>query len=300
MDFFAGIDGGGTKTTLLCRDVSGNKIFSKVFDAFNFNSIGEAAFKNLLSDIADILNNLGHCLKLCIGAAGISNQRMVSLIDEIFEMKGIRAYEVLGDHEIALEGALGGRSGLAVIAGTGSICFGKKADGSIIRAGGWGHIIGDEGSAYALARDAFKAIASAYDGYGEKTVLADLLKERFSLNNRSEIIEYVYSSNKADIAKISIIVDTAVALNDRVAIKIIDNNANALARQICAVAKGFEDIILDVALLGGLLDKDTPLRKRLVDVLETLNSRLNCIAPENSAAEGAVMLARKRYVKEEE
>lgn len=300
MDFFAGIDGGGTKTTLLCRDVLGNKIFSKVFDAFNFNSIGEAAFKNLLSDIADTLNSLGHCLNLCIGAAGISNQRMVSLIDEIFEMKGIRAYEVLGDHEIALEGALGGRSGLAVIAGTGSICFGKKADGSIIRAGGWGHIIGDEGSAYALARDAFKAIASAYDGYGEKTVLADLLKDRFSLNNRSEIIEYVYSSNKADIAKISIIVDVAVALNDRVAIKIIDNNANALARQICAVAKGFEDIILDVALLGGLLAKDTPLRKRLVDVLETLNSRLNCIAPENSAAEGAVMLARKRYVKEEE
>ncbi|MBQ0070376.1 MAG: hypothetical protein KBS81_00725, partial [Spirochaetales bacterium] len=134
MEFIAGIDGGGTKTTLLIGKPDGSLVARHTLGAFNINSIGEAGFSHLLQEFMTIFKDYGRCLHLTIGAAGISNTTMQKLVHEAFDKEDI-AFDLVGDHIIALEGAHGGDAGLAVIAGTGSICFGKGLDGTIERCG---------------------------------------------------------------------------------------------------------------------------------------------------------------------
>lgn len=236
VDFVAGIDGGGTKTRVLCWNMDGKKVSSRQFGAFNLNSIGKKAFESLLDRIGLYLSSIGTCKALCIGAAGISNKSMGKLIAAHLKRFGIRNWKLVGDHEIAMCGALDGKGGIGLIAGTGSICFGKGADGSFERAGGWGHLIGDEGSGYGLGRDALAAVAKAYDGYGEPTLLQKLLAEDMNLESRTQIISYVYSRDKSAVAAIAPIVEKACSLGDKVAQDIVEKNASSLVQMVEAVS----------------------------------------------------------------
>lgn len=292
MDFIAGIDGGGTKTTILIGETNGNVIDKVKLGAFNINSIKEEGFKNLIDEVISVLNKYGRCLYLTIGAAGVSNSLMRSICEEKFANANI-PFELVGDHIIALEGAHNGGPGLAVIAGTGSICFGKGENGLIERTGGWGHIIGDEGSAYALGRDIVKYVARDLDGYGKKTVLTTLLAEKFGLSSREEIIKYIYSGDKATIAAISPIVDIAYKQNDEVAISIIEENAKALALALSGVRKKLKLESAYVSFFGGLIDKDTPFRSALIKTINSIDSAICYRDNIHDAATGALMLSKK-------
>ena len=108
IEFAAGVDGGGTKTTVICRKKDGALLDKKVFGPFNINSIGESAFKDLLREILSYLDSLGTCKSLCIGAAGISNRKMVECVSAVLSDSKIR-WSLVGDYEIALTGALDGK-----------------------------------------------------------------------------------------------------------------------------------------------------------------------------------------------
>ena len=151
MRLAAGIDGGGTRTTLECRSPEGAVLCRESFGPFNLNSIGEERFAALWAEIIGFLNAQGTCSALCAGAAGISNPRVRALTAQAMERAGIVRWKLVGDHETALYGALSGQPGCALIAGTGSICCGRNARGEFVRAGGWGHLIDDGGSGYAPA-----------------------------------------------------------------------------------------------------------------------------------------------------
>ena len=137
MKIVAGIDGGGTKTKVICQDLQGQTIAEEKFGAFNLNSIGEEGFTALMKQICEFLQNKGECVSLCIGAAGVSNPQMRGLVEQAMNQAGIEKWELVGDHEIALWGALEGNPGVSLVAGTGSICCGRNAEGDSIRAGGW-------------------------------------------------------------------------------------------------------------------------------------------------------------------
>lgn len=203
MKIVAGIDGGGTKTKVICQDLQGQTIAEEKFGAFNLNSIGEEGFTALMKQICEFLQNKGECVSLCIGAAGVSNPQMRGLVEQAMNQAGIEKWELVGDHEIALWGALEGNPGVSLVAGTGSICCGRNAEGDSIRAGGWGHLIGDEGSGYAIGRDVIKAVAHFWDGYGEPTSLAKLLAEQLQLDDRQKVITYVYKNDKSYVAQAS-------------------------------------------------------------------------------------------------
>ena len=289
-DFVCGIDGGGTKTTVLCSTLQNQVIEKRTFGPFNLNSIGEEAFRNILCEIVLFLQGIGNCRALCIGAAGVNNTRMAEIVTQVFSAAGIHC-KLTGDQNIAHTGALGGKEGIALIAGTGSVCFGKSADGRTAMAGGWGHLLGDEGSGYALGRDALRATARLFDGYGEPTVLKNLIETEFGLDSPEKIVTYVYSNDKSAVAAISHIVDEAASENDPVALRIIRDNAAQLVSQVTAVSDRLDLKSCDVALLGGLLANLTPLRAQFVRLLHEANPMLKCTEPLHSAAEGAVMEA---------
>ncbi len=291
MKFAAGIDGGGTKTRVCCRDLQGQTISEKTFGAFNLNSIGAERFAALLTEITTYLQSIGTCAALCIGTAGISNETMSAMIEKALDQAGILQRKLVGDHVIALHGALDGEPGIALIAGTGSICFGISPTGEEIRVGGWGHLIGDEGSGYALGRDALAAVAHAWDGYGDPTLLTQLLAEAYGLDDRSKIISYVYAGDKSRVAAFSRLVEQAAASGDGVARTIIQTNGEQLAQQAEAVYRRLHMEEAPLAMLGGMLENRTLLRSAFISAMGYRCPAVHCIDPKHDACTGAVMMA---------
>ena len=288
-DFVCGVDGGGTKTTAICCSLDGKEIARRVFGPFNLNSIGTQAFESILNKLFSFLNETGNCRALCIGAAGITNNRVAECAKAVLGKTGI-PYKLTGDFEIAHTGALDGKEGIILIAGTGSVCYGKNGDGNTAMAGGWGHLIGDAGSGYGIGRDALSAVARMYDGYGQPTTLRDLLAQELKLDTAERIVSCVYSNDKSAVAALSPIVDKAYSTGDAVATQIIRSNAEALLQLVKAVALRLNFNSCNVALLGGLLENETALKAEFVDLLHS-STKLHCVSPLHSAAEGAVLEA---------
>ena len=288
--FFCGVDGGGTRTTVICRTREGQEIGKRTFGPFNPNSIGEESFRGILGEILSYIGSLGTCMGLCIGASGVTNDNVRTLADGILAGKGI-PYILLGDFEIAHTGALGGKEGIVLVSGTGSVCYGRTSDGRSAMGGGWGHLLGDRGSGYGLGRDALIAVAEVFDGYGEETVLKDLVCGEFGLDTPGKLVSYVYSNDKSAVAAVSPLVDRACRQGDPVARRIVEENARALTDIVLAVAGrlGFKETV--VALTGGLLMDPTCLKESFVSVLSSRNAGLECVPPLHSAAEGALMEA---------
>ena len=293
MDFIAGIDGGGTKTRVVCAAPDGRELDSALFGPFNLNSIGPERFSALLEEICAYLHRQGRCRALCIGSAGISNGEMNRLVEAAMSRAGIENWKLVGDQVIALQGALSGQPGIALIAGTGSICFGRNGAGEYARSGGWGHLIGDEGSGYALGRDALGAVARAWDGWGEKTLLTRLLAEKFGLDDQKKIISYTYGGDKSRIAALAPLVEQAAGEDDPAALEIIRENAVKMTGLVGAVAHRLGLTGGKVAMLGGLLEHETRLRRAFVAEMGARHPHLTCIPPEQDAAAGALMLAKE-------
>ena len=287
----AGIDGGGTKTRVLCCDLQGKQIAAREYGPFNLNSIGEEAFRKLMMDITSFLNAEGDCTALCIGAAGVSNPRMGELIAQAMKTAGITRWKLVGDQEIALWGALEGSPGVSVVAGTGSICCGRNEAGDYITVGGWGHLIGDEGSGYAIGRDVLKAVTHYWDGYGEETSLIKAVIDTLHLEDRQQMIAYVYENSKSSVAKAARIAEQEAASGDAVAKKILLKNAIDLAKLVKAATVQLSMQQGEIALLGGLLENDTIYRKNLVKEIQNTNPGFVCVAPKQNALTGAVLMA---------
>ena len=289
MRFAAGVDGGGTRTTVECRTMEGAALCREVFGPFNLNSVGEERFTALLEEIAAFLGKTGECAALCIGAAGVSNPRVRELTARV--MDGLCPWRLAGDHEIALHGAHSGGPGLALIAGTGSICCGRNERGEAVRAGGWGHLIDDGGSGYALGRDLLSAVVRQWDGRGEETVLTRLLLARLEIETPQELVAYVYGGDKSRVASLAPLAGQAAAQGDRTALDIYARNGAELGELVLAAAKRLGMETGEVALLGGLLTGDGRLREALTAWLAERAPGLRCIEPRQDAAAGAAMLA---------
>lgn len=291
MKFAGGIDGGGTRTTLELRSLQGQVVGRKVFGPFNLNSIGQERFPALLDEITQALREAGECTSLCIGAAGISNPAMQTLVKDAMDRAGLACWQLVGDHEIALYGALEGRPGCALIAGTGSICFGRNADGSTARAGGWGHLIDDGGSGYALGRDALLSLVRVWDGRQAPTVLTRQIPEFLGLNTRQALIAHVYGGEKSRVAALAPLVEQAAAQGDETALDILRRNANALGELAAAVVKALGMAQGEAALLGGLLTHPTMLRRETVSWLNLHLPGITPTFPRQDAAAGAALMA---------
>ena len=181
MPYYVGIDGGGTKTAVELRTRGSAAHSRAVFGPLNCNSDRTAAAKALTDTLAWLAaqpEGLAGCDGLCIGSAGISNPDAYNFIQDIIRAGGYTGpLQIVGDQVTALAGALGQPVGTVLIAGTGSICYARTADGREARSGGWGHLIDDEGSAYALGRDILRAVVRAADGRAPATHAADELTQ---------------------------------------------------------------------------------------------------------------------------
>lgn len=288
--FIAGIDGGGTHTRVELRDEHNQFLKRLEFGPFNLNAIGEDAFRGLLQQVFAALGDMGRCEKLCFGGAGISNPRVREILtEELGEAGFFGKWLLCGDQEIALRGAMDG-PGVVVIAGTGSICFGKNAAGDTARSGGWGHLIDDGGSGYALGRDVLAEAIRVFDGRSRGEALCRSVCETLGGSTPSDIVSFVYSprTDKAAIARFSHIALELAEQGNPEAQAILNRGGEELAALVAAVQEKLKIPGCPIALLGGLLSEDNPYRRVTVEQLKALGTP---IAPAHDALWGAAQMA---------
>ena len=288
--FVAGIDGGGTHTRLELRDGENNLLRREEFGPFNLNAIGEAAFRNLLAQVFAACGDMTECAGLCVGGAGISNPALGEILAQELEKACFRgSWKLCGDQEIALRGAMD-CPGTAVIAGTGSICFGKNRAGQTARSGGYGHLIDDGGSGYALGRDVLSAAVRALDGRESDPTILNAVYDRLGTDNPGDIVSFVYSgkTDKAAIAKFSAIALTLAEQGNPGSLAILDRGAEELYALAAAVQNRLGLVNQPIALLGGLLSGDNVYRRRVAQKLSRLGE---VIYPAHDALWGAAQMA---------
>lgn len=262
MEYIIGVDGGGTKTEAVAYSLDGDVLNISLKGFANLLNGKEEALNNIISSIEELINHLGkeNLKGIYLGVAGIEvgNNREY-ILNEIKEVLEIEP-SLMNDGELALKAMLKGEDGILVIAGTGSIAFGIK-DGKSARTGGWGHLLGDEGSGYKISIDVLKNILFEEDNSIEKSDLSKAIMREFNWNSVDEIVEFVYSSTKDEIARIAPIVSKFAEEGDNYARGILEKEATALAKttQNLYEKLGFEKC--SIGLVGGVLKKSRIMRE---------------------------------------
>jgi N-acetylglucosamine kinase-like BadF-type ATPase len=296
-NYVIGMDGGGTKTEVYVTDRAKNILLHFIGGAINYNGGSKAFIDSNLQTILQRIKEEGYtpeaCSGICIGAAGTSNPIVNKQIKEnVLKFRYECPISILGDVETAFAGALENKPGFILIAGTGSICYGKDENGKVYRTGGFGHIIGDEGSGYAIARDILAAVARAQDGRGEPTILTDMVYKYLKIRSIEEMIGYIYhpGRSKKEIAELSVLIQEAYAIKDTTAICIVKKCALDLLDLVTPLlVKGEESPSLAVS--GSILLKNGDIYKEFVSRMNEAFPRTEIIKPHHDAAYGAVLLA---------
>lgn len=290
--FIMGIDGGGTAARVELRDPEGQLLSRKVFGPFNITGIGRDAFIGRLEEIFSFCGNMQECASLCIGGAGLTQKDTDGLIRSELKSAGFHgALKLCGDCEIALRGAMNG-PGCILIAGTGSIVYGKNDKGISMRVGGHGHLIDDRGSGYAVGRDALALTVQTLDGCISLNSLADAVLAHLAAKNTADIVNYVYAegTGKDGIAALAPVVLEAAAAGEPCSMDILRKNADDLALMSQVLIRKLDLRLPRIALSGGLLSGENLYRRMVV---KKLSAFADVISPEHDALYGAVMLARE-------
>lgn len=302
MHYFVGFDGGGTKTKMQILDRNGTSILTSNAGSLNYNSESKKELLKTINSFTHVLNELPEgmnaCKGICISAAGISNKEAVEFIMDEFKSKGLTCgIHIVGDHEAALYGAFNQPEGIVLISGTGSICFGRNQEGISYRTGGYGHLIDDEGSGYAIGRDILKVAVQSFDKRIANSILLELLLEEINGSTVEDIVHYTYQSSwsKANIAKLAPLILKAYNEGDVCAIQICKNAVNELVKLVLPTAKILNLRDGNLALLGGILTHYEPIKVMLIHKLSVLLPTLKIVSPKYDSATGAAMVALERY-----
>lgn len=270
--FFGGVDGGGTKTEMVLVDETGQEVARQITGTSNSAVIGHAraieVLKALVQDVAEEADISLPLTGLWCGLSGSDRPEDHLKLEPPLE-KLAEDLTLTNDAELAI-GALPNRVGVAMVSGTGSIAFGRNPQGTRKRASGWGHVFGDFGSGYDVARKALWYYSAFVDGYGPETSLVERLTEHYQLADSYSIINRIYdpATTKGDIARLSRIVVAEAETGDEVSQRILRDVAADLSLYADVVARRLRlGPELDLALVGGMLTKVDVFRQHVLDGL---------------------------------
>jgi N-acetylglucosamine kinase-like BadF-type ATPase len=293
-----GIDVGGTKTVALLGGHDGRTVATARGPGANFQIARELELQEVLRSVIDEAAAEGGARPsaICLGIAGVDRPADADIVRRIVRRiePGARVL-VVNDALIALEAAVGDAQGVVIVAGTGSIAYGRNGRGEAARAGGWGYVLGDEGSGYWIGRLALRAIVRQADGRGRATSLTRLVLAHFHLGRTEELIETVYHQGLAPaaVAALATFVQLASDDGDGVAAAILARGAEELASAAASVTAQL-DIGSDsfpFVLAGGIFKALPGLRNLVADLLPAIAARSSTVHLEGEPALGAVRLA---------
>lgn len=285
-----GIDGGGTHTRVELRDGDYCVLKRGSFGPFNMAALGERGFRQRMQEIIAFCGDITSVGAICIGGAGSSGSQMELTARDELEAAGYTGkLQFCGDHEIALYGALNG-PGLVLISGTGSICCGRNAEGETARCGGWGHLLDDPGSAYAIGREALSLSLQTEDGRMTENDVHIQIMDHLHVKTAQDLVSFAYYSNagKTEIAALAPIVVQCAAYGDFVARSILEKQAAELVKLAETVAAKLKLEKPDIVLLGGMLESGS---WYAANVIEKIRRFANITERTHDAVWGAAQIA---------
>jgi glucosamine kinase len=296
--FVLGIDAGGTKTVCLLAGGDGRILAEARGTGANLQAVGELEVEKVLHDVMERAIGDRPVLPavICLGIAGVDRPDDAAAIRSIMRRIGYKARVLIAnDALIALVAGIAHDAGVVIIAGTGSIAYGRNARDEAARAGGWGYVLGDEGSGYWIGRQALRAVVRHADGRGRATSLTPHVFAHFGVSRAQELVHAIYHRNlrPSAIAAVTRAVQLAAHEGDEVAINILSVGARELAGCAASVVRQ-----LDLAhepfsfvLAGGTLQAVPRLAADLVPMLHDLAPHASVVRLEREPALGAVTLA---------
>ncbi len=294
MQYVVGVDAGGTTTTAVAYD----------YDTAAPLGRGRSGFGNVVVDFSQAVEHLkeavaqasqgldGQCRLIFVGAAGAItgglNEQIIAALSQRFQCP----VAVDTDARLALEGALKGGDGILVISGTGSIAQGRKA-GRLLTVGGWGYLVGDEGSGYDLVAQTIRQMVHDCDyGWPEKPVCR-AVREFFGAADAREVIKYIHSHVKADIAAAAPAVVACAESGDPDARAILTKAGEELAKLVICLARRMKlEPGFTLALQGSILRKVPQVRERMLKAVEEAGISCRLADMDEELTQGAWYYAR--------
>ncbi len=298
MRTFVAIDGGGTKTECWVADET-RVLGRRVCGSVKIMNVGEAvATERLLSLVREAVNTAGVDLNAvtatCFGLAGSSSAGVKAWAESALGAVVSGTVEVCGDEEIALDAAFGAGAGVFVICGTGANVVGRCEDGTLVTAGGWGPVLGDEGSGQWIGLEAVRSALKALDR-GEKTTLLREVMAFWRLQSVSELVAVGNQQPRPEFAELAETVARCAEAGDAVAQDVLQRAGEELAAQVRLVVEKMKAKGSDVkraAFAGSVLRLIAPVRKAMEAGLVGVAVDAKATEP----LEGALWRARKQWL----
>lgn len=297
MRAYIGIDGGGTKTRAVAVSDDGRLLADHTTDGCNVNHYGwehsQGVLSGLFADIRAALPAEAKIAAVYLGMAGIDReadqQRMQGFVQQQW---GAVPVSVEHDALPALVSGSGQRAGIVLIGGTGSVAFGINDQGQQCRVGGWGYLIGDEGSGYDIGRGALRAVMQSYDRRIPETMMTELVLGHFGLHEPTALIPLVYgeSFTRDQVGAVTRLVFQAAEAGDAVSQNLLQSAADDLSELVRVLLHRlqFSAGRVPVVVTGGLFHSGSPL---ISWVQERLGERVQVIRGDRPPVAGAVILA---------
>ncbi|RKY89016.1 hypothetical protein DRQ09_02040 [candidate division KSB1 bacterium] len=294
--FIIGIDCGGTKTDVLMTDLNLKICYQEKFKGINIQRESEVKVKYFFYDIVfeiikHIINDIGKIEKIVIGAAGAGRDvTKKKIIDSFRNTILSERVVVFSDMYIAYRSAFYGDRGILVNSGTGSFAYTINEKGQEIRTGGWGYLVGDEGSGFDIGREGIRTALKSFDGRLEKSILEKKICSRFCLKSINEIIPLIYDEKitLSDISMVSSLVFDAAKEGDKQAKNIIKKAVDEIILHLEAMERNFykKEEPINIIFYGGVFKENKDFIRAIE---EKIGRRFNIIKRDIFPVRGAII-----------
>lgn len=245
-----GIEGGGTKTDWVLLDELGGILDQGQLPASNLKVTTDEQLLHIFSQLPKEATDIGLFIAACLIER--DRARLRQLACQVWPVARIR---VGSDRDSGFAAALGVGDGIVVISGTGAVVHGRHGDREA-KAGGWGHILGDRGGGYDLARHALRKVMLQFDLDGTVSALGSSVLAALSLNELPQLVDWIHDADKMDVARLAPVVIRAAQEGDDSMRQLVSNRARDLALFTHAVARKLDLLLPEVRLAGGLLTRE--------------------------------------------
>ncbi|MFJ5761983.1 N-acetylglucosamine kinase [Neobacillus sp. NPDC093182] len=285
------VDGGGTKTLAVLVNEDGTILGEGKAGASNYQVVGaEAAKEALVEAILAAFHHAGGLVdveKAVFALAGIDTTKDEKIVEGVVQRAvhalsiKIGSLVVENDCLSALLGATQHKAGILLIAGTGSIVYAHDGNKQIVRSGGWGHRVGDEGSGYWIGKQAIQAVLKMQDGRGEKTLLSQLVLDKFRFSKIEDLYNWTYSDAYSvdDVGALAAVVDEAYRLGDAVSKRILDHAVNELILLLktAIVKAGIQNDGFELILQGGVFHHNAYIKEQVLEKIQQITPNVKII-----------------------
>jgi glucosamine kinase len=305
MQVFLGVDAGGTKTTFVLGDAERELVRVRSGTIKRMKADAATAEANLLDGLRQIQEKTGIAPRVitrcCIGTAGETVHLVTDWLREAFSKHVGGELVIVGDVEIALDSAFFGKRGVLVLAGTGSNTAGRAVTGRIVRAGGWGPALADQGSGHFIGLEGLRRGFLAIDQQRTTRILEDA-QRHWKLDSLAELIEFANANPAPEYSRLAPLVVRAADEGDIVACEVLEQGGRDLAmlaglviEHIRAIenSAGVRFSAPAVAVAGSILEKVDLLRKALTDALRERYAEIVVLDQAADPPAGALWRARQ-------